>query len=83
MGTNPSGWGWPAVHHATELAQDDFVQNDLAEPNTEILELILSYNPDLTLKDSSGRVPMDYADHYKLKKLLLESANRNIDCNKY
>jgi ankyrin repeat protein len=70
----PGLGGWPAVHHATELSQDDYNQNDLIEPNTQMLELILSYNPDLTLKDSSGRIPTDYAYHDKLKKLLLNNA---------
>ncbi len=69
--------GWGAVHHATESAYDFFVQNDSSEPDTKILELILLYSPDLTRKDSSGRVAMDYAKHDKLQRLL--SGGKNND----
>jgi len=75
MNTDPGGWG--AVHHATESAHDFFVQSDQTEPDTKILELVLSYSPDLTLRDSYGRIPIDYARHDKLKKLLLDRMNND------
>ena len=61
---------WPATHHAAESASDSYLQLRQNEPDTQILEYLLSHDPDLTLKDSYGKTPMDYADHPKMKKLL-------------
>ena len=64
-------YGWPPAHHAVEFAFDSFLQDeDCLEPETEILECLLTYHPDLTMKDASGRTPFDYANHEKLKRLL-------------
>lgn len=61
---------WTATHHAVESAFDFFCQHGYEEPDTEVLEFLLSRNPGLTLRDWTNKTPVDYAEHEKLKRLL-------------
>jgi ankyrin repeat protein len=65
--------GCPPIHHAIESAYDFYLQGNKTEPNTDIIEYLLSHNPDINMIDSFGNTPIHYANkHEKLKNLFKE-----------
>lgn len=62
-----------ALHQAVDYAYDGMVQNDQTFPYTEPMEcihLLLKYGADLTIRDSNGKMAIDYPMTAEIIKVL-------------
>ena len=64
--------GFTALHHAVDISIDGTIQtggNQGEEPLT-IISFLLENGADISAKTEKGETPLDFANHYKSKKIM-------------